>query len=181
MSQTQQAFIAATTSMRRREEEVKGVQLEESPQKTFEKPKKSLAQHFTIQTLRTDEYPSSYPNVEVDSSTSTPKNEGCVPGGITGQQSEDFRSLGILPSSSIAESANNHYAIHDLEVRLVNTNNLQVPLSISSYNSPNKKSLNTSTEKRRDREARKAAAEAANSVKSPVSKSSLIVAQSPLP
>ena len=50
MSQAQQAFIAATTSMRRREEEVKGAQLEESPEKDLEmsKPKKSLAQHFTI-------------------------------------------------------------------------------------------------------------------------------------
>ena len=50
ISQAQQAFIAATTSMRRREEEVKGAQLEESPEKDMEmsKPKKSLAQHFTI-------------------------------------------------------------------------------------------------------------------------------------
>ena len=50
MSKAQQAFIAATTSMRRREEEVKGAQLEESPEKDLEmsKPKKSLAQHFTI-------------------------------------------------------------------------------------------------------------------------------------
>ena len=75
-------------------------------------------------------------------------------------------------------------AMHDMEVRFVNTNNLLlIPLSISSYNSPNKKSLNTSTEKRRDRETRKAAAEAAAaaSVKTPLSKSSLIVAQSPLP
>lgn len=39
MSHSQYAFIAATTSMRRREEEVKGAQLEESPDKdpTFEK------------------------------------------------------------------------------------------------------------------------------------------------
>jgi hypothetical protein len=67
-----------------------------------------------------------------------------------------------LPSSIVDSGyANNHYAIHDLEVRLVNTNNLPLPPSISSYTSPNKKSLNTSTEKRRDRETRKAAAEAA--------------------
>ncbi len=73
--------------------------------------------------------------------------------------------------------------MNDMEVRFVNTNNLQVPLTISSFNSPNKKSLNTSTEKRRDRETRKAAAEAAAAagIMSPLSKSSLIVAQSPLP
>jgi hypothetical protein len=96
------------------------------------------------------------------------------------------RSILPLSQSSVVmlgDGNNVINAMHDMEVRFVNTNNLHIPLSISSYNSPNKKSLNTSTEKRRDRETRKAAAEAAAaaSVKTPLSKSSLIVAQSPLP
>ena len=56
-SRSQLAFLAASSQMRRRDEDqesgARGTQFEESPVRELnnEKPKKSLAQHFTIQTV----------------------------------------------------------------------------------------------------------------------------------
>ena len=157
ISSTHQAFLAATSSMRKKESEfsqpidMSPLALQNQFNSNFSKiaapfDPVNQAQLFTLVDLRDNEH----------SQTSSPKNEG-------GIQSNKYSSLSKSPHNGDIAQKLLYEALKYDEMDITAADMLQKDMKLisSAAKSPNWKqgSLNSSSiEKRRDREARKAAA-----------------------
>ncbi len=158
ISSTHQAFLAATSSMRKREadsshhhDDMSPLVLQNQFNTNFTKilppfDPTNQAQLFTLVDLREDDH----------SQTSSPKNEG-------GIQSKNYSSLSKSPNNGEILPHKAYYddlKYDDMDITAADMLQKDMKIMSSAAKSPNwkKGSLNSSIEKRRDREARKAAA-----------------------